>query len=198
MTIVSSSLTFPNIGWWMQVVHADKLLTDTGEHFQKMSYRNRYRVGGSNNSILLTVPLTNGRDQHIPVKDVLIHNKENWQVQHWRTLTSVYRRSPYFEHYEGMLQRLFETRYELLADLNRDALQWVMAQLRLKTELTATEIYEKEYPNEVQDIRNVKAGSVVHPKYYQVFEDRTGFLPNLSILDLLFSEGPAAMNILKG
>lgn len=198
MTIVSSSLTFPNIGWWMQVVHADKLLTDTGEHFQKMSYRNRYRVGGSNNSILLTVPLTNGRDQHIPVKDVLIHNKENWQVQHWRTLTSVYRRSPYFEHYEGTLQRLFETRYELLADLNRDALQWVMAQLRLKTELAVTEVYEKKYPNEVRDIRNVKAGPAEYPKYYQVFEDRTGFLPNLSILDLLFSEGPAAMNILKG
>jgi len=200
MMVVTPFFTFPDINWWSAVLKADVVILDAGEHFEKMTFRNRYRVGGANNSILLSVPLVNGRNQHTQMKDVQIYNSEQWQVQHWRTLTSVYRRSPYFEHYEPTLKPLFETRYDLLIDFNRAGVAWAKQQLGIRFEMKETTVFQKDYPPEVTDLRFLKplkpqAGTF--PKYYQVFEDRIGFQPNLSILDLLFSEGPGAVGLLK-
>lgn len=191
MTIVSSSLTFPPISWWVITAAADEVILDGYEHFQKMSYRNRYRISGANNSILLTVPLTSGRDQHLPMRDVLIYNQERWQVQHWRTLVSVYKRTPYFDHFEHSLEQLFETEFTHLMQFNLAALQWAKQQLKLPFAIKEAESYTKNYPAEITDLRNKKL-PVNMPHYQQIFEDRIGFQPDLSILDLLFSEGPGA------
>lgn len=197
MTVVSPFLTFPRISWWMQVMNADTVLLDKAEHYEKMTGRNRYDISGSSNKILLSVPLTHGRNQHIPMQDVLIYNTVNWQVQHWRTLVSVYSRTPYFEHYEPSLQRLFETAFTHLTEFNKAGIQWVMQQMRLKFQLQETNEYVKEYPAEITDLRDTKKEVLLPPPvYYQIFEDRIGFLPDLSILDLLFSEGPAAVRLL--
>jgi hypothetical protein len=198
MTVISSFLTFPNISWWMQAVQADKVILDTAEHFDKMSYRNRYRISGANNSILLTVPLVNGRNQHTPMAEVLIHNAERWQLQHWRTLVSVYKRSPYFEHYEPELKHLYGQEFTHLLDFNRAGMQWVLRQLKPGFSIEETSVYLKDHGNHVTDLRIVKTPSPIFKKYYQVFEDRTGFVPDLSILDLLFSEGPRAVELLGG
>lgn len=198
MTVVSSFLTFPAISWWMQVADAHTLVLDGAEHFEKMSYRNRYRISGANNSILLSVPLVNGRNQRVPMKEVQIFNGDNWQVQHWRTLVSVYRRTPYFEHFEHTLRPLYETKFDLLTDFNRATIQWAQKQLKLNIEIQESAEYIKQYAAEVTDIRNVEKPGTPLPHYYQVFEDRIGFVPDLSILDLLFSEGPAAKDLLKG
>lgn len=195
MTIVSSYLTFPPISWWTMACSAETVMLDGWEHFQKMTYRNRYRISGANNPILLTVPLTSGREQHLPMREVAIYNHDRWQVQHWRTLVSVYRRTPYFDHYEHSLQPLFETPYTLLAQFNLAAMQWVKQQLRLPFTIQETQSYVGEYPPEITDIRNTKV-TVSPPQYHQVFEDRIGFQPDLSILDLLFSEGPGAIQLL--
>ena len=192
MTIVSSFLTFPNISWWMQVSGADTVVLDAAEHFQKMSFRNRYRISGANNSILLSVPIVNGRNYHGTMREVQIFNEPRWQTQHWRTLVSVYKHTPYFDHYADSLKPLYETRFIHLTDFNRASMEWVKQQLKMGFELQETAIYVKEYPQDVTDIRNVKNADVSLPKYYQVFEDRIGFIPDLSILDLLFSEGPGA------
>lgn len=197
MTVVSPFLTFPNISWWMQAIHAGEIVLDTAEHYNKMSYRNRYRINGSNNSILLTIPLENGREQRTAMKNVRIYNKERWQVQHWRTLVSVYKRSPFFEFYEPMLQPLFEKEFDLLVDFNEQALSWTMKQLRLNIPITKTEEYVREYAAGTLDLRKDIPEPQQFPAYYQVFEDRIGFQSNLSILDLLFSEGPAARRILE-
>ena len=181
----------------MKVVNAETVLFDIGEHFQKMTYRNKYHISGANNSIKLSVPLINGRNQRVPMKEVCIYNDARWQVQHWRTIVSVYKRSPYFEHYEDSLKPLFETNFSTIIDYNRAAMQWVKRQLRLQFEEKETDIFIKEYPEDIVDLRYYKPVSEHFPKYYQVFEDRIGFLPDLSILDLLFSEGPGAMAILK-
>ena len=192
--VVSPFFTFPNISWWAGVINADVVLLDCHEHFEKMTYRNRYRISGANNSILLSVPLVNGRNQHVRMADVRIHNEDRWQTQHWRTLVSVYKRSPYFDHYEKRLKQLFETSYDQLIDFNRATILWVMQALKLKFEIQETEMYVKEYDAGIIDLRNVKTTSLAIPKYHQVFEDRIGFLPDLSILDLLFSEGPAMVD----
>jgi hypothetical protein len=199
MTVVAPFLTFPNIRWWMQAAYADTVILDSDEHFEKMTYRNRYRISGSNNSILLSIPLVKGRNQHVPMRDVQIHNQDRWQTQHWRTLVSVYRRAPFFDHYEDLLRPMFETEYDHLTDFNRASILWVQQQLRLKFKIEETNEYLKEYPSDVADIRgeNYKEQAADFPKYYQVFEDRIGFQPDLSILDLLFSEGPGAVNWLR-
>jgi hypothetical protein len=200
MTIVSASLTFPDIKWWMQMVHAQLVIFDVAENFQKMTFRNRYRISGANNPILLTVPLVQGRNQHTPMKEVEIYNQSKWQTQHWRTLISVYKRSPFFDHYEPSLAQLFELPFTNLTDFNSASVQWVKTQLKLNFEERVTDEYLAEYPIEVIDFRrpdDITAHANL-PVYHQLFEDRIGFQSNLSILDLLFSEGPHTANILRG
>lgn len=198
MTAISSFLTFPCISWWARVLDTDIVILDAAEHFQKMTGRNRYDIAGANNPIKLSVPLVNGRNQHIAMCDAQVYNGAHWQVQHWRTLVSVYKRSPYFDHYAVSLQPLFETEFTHLAAFNRATVEWVKKQLKLKFEVQETTVYIKDYPADVRDLRNFKPRATLLPKYYQVFEDRVGFLPDLSILDLLFSEGPVAKSKLMG
>lgn len=197
MQVISPYLTYPRISWWLRVINAGAIVFDIHEHYEKMSSRNRYKISGSNNSILLTVPLVNGRNQHTPIADVQISNESNWQVQHWRTLVSVYNRSPYFYHYQPSLEQLYEQPFTHLVDFNKAALDWVLKQLKFKPQLLETEAYHRECRDGCIDLRNDKSTALPMPKYYQVFEDRIGFVPDLSILDLLFSEGPHAKDWLR-
>lgn len=173
-------------------MQADVVIFDAAEHFQKMTDRNKYHISGANNINKLSVPLVNGRDQRAPMRDICIHNEERWQVQHWRTIVSVYRRTPYFEHFEASLQPLFEHPYAHLIEFNKAGLQWVKQQLRLKYQELEANTFSKEYPAETKDARFTKPVPQIMPRYHQIFEDRIGFLPDLSILDLLFSIGPKA------
>ncbi len=198
MQAISSFIPFPPISWCAQALQATTIIFDKAEHFEKMSYRNRYTISGANNVNQLSIPLVKGRNQRITMGDVLIHNEEKWQVQHWRTLTSVYKRSPYWEYYEQSLQVLFDTPFNHLIDFNLATVQWLFRQLKAKTAIEFATTYQASYPADFIALRNLKPsqdrqndGSF--PKYYQVFEDRIGFIPNLSILDLLFAEGPATM-----
>ncbi len=197
MAVVSSFLSFPPVSWWMRVAKEDSLLLDSAGNYVKMGHRNRYLISGANNPVLLTVPLASGRDQRAAMKDVRIYNEEKWQLRHWRTLESVYKRSPYFEHYEDSLKLLFDTPYEYLTDFNKAGIIWVKAQLKLPFIIQETDVYEKEYSG-YTDLRHEKDIQVNTPRYHQVFEDRIGFQPDLSILDMLFSEGPQAADLLKG
>lgn len=192
MIIVSSYYTFPRISWWCRVMNAATVAFDIGEHFQKMTDRNKYQVSGANNTIKLSVPILNGRNQRVPMKEVRIYNDARWQLQHWRTLVSAYKRTPYFDHYEDSLRPLFETRYSYLIDFNKAALHWAKLQLDIQFGEKETDVFVKEYPTGTLDLRSQKTVVSNLPKYYQVFEDRIGFIPDLSILDLLFSEGPGA------
>jgi len=197
MTIVSAYYTFPCISWWGSVMAADTVIFDSCAHFEKMTYRNKYHISGANNSIKLSVPLVNGRNQRVPMKEVRIYNDTRWQLQHWRTLVSVYRGTPFFAHYEDRLQPLFETQFDYLIEFNKATLQWVKQQLNIRFKEQEAPAFLKEYPDGVVDLRAIKPVSANFPRYYQVFEDRIGFQPDLSILDLLFSEGPAAKAILQ-
>jgi hypothetical protein len=196
-TIITPYIPFPNIYWWAIASSAKLVCFDKAEHFHKMSYRNRYYLSGSNGLVQLSIPLQHGRDQRTSMGKLSISNTERWQVQHWRTLFSVYNRSPYFEHYAISLEKLFTTRYNSLIEFNLASVHWLKEQLKLRFEEQYLDEYNLSYDG--PDLRkNFKPGiekkeGIVHPAYYQVFADRIGFLPNLSMLDLLFSEGPNAM-----
>lgn len=167
-----------------------------------MSYRNRYCIGGSNGMIQLSIPLVHGRNQRTLMKDVKISNDTNWQIQHWRTLVSVYKRSPYFEFYEYTLQPLFERKFDFLIDFSKAGIQWLKEQAGILFKEDETQHFIKSY-TDANDLREqMKPGAEKkensnNTQYYQVFADRTGFTPNLSLLDLLFSEGPHTKDWIK-
>ena len=202
--VLSPIIPFPNIQWWKLVAANPQVLWDEAEHFEKMTYRNRYYVTGPNGLVQLSIPLENGRNQRCAVSKVMISNKERWQVQQWRTMVSVYNRSPFFSFYAVTLEPVFLQPYERLIDFNMATIHWLKQQLSLQfTEDHITE-YKKVYDNSTIDIRKeLKPGMERNAQpangapYYQLFSERNGFLPNLSMLDLLFSEGPHSMQKAK-
>jgi hypothetical protein len=173
---------------------------DKFEHFQKMSFRNRCIVAGSNGLINLTVPVVGGRNTKQLMKDVKINYMENWQQQHWRTIVSCYARSPFFEFYQDELEILLKKQYTYLCDLNAQTFTWINKQLRNNYTVSATDSYIKNYPPDTEDARNRWLPNNYarnnHIKSQQVFETKNGFHPNLSILDLLFCEGANSKNLL--
>lgn len=175
----------------MKVIDANTLTLDGAEHYVKMTDRNRYRIAGANNTVLLTVPLTHGREQRVAMNNVRIANDYRWQIQHWRTIVSAYNRSPFFSYYEPELARLYEKEYTHLTQFCRDTIEWTRKQLKLPFAIEETTIWQPEYPG-LADMRNTRAYDAGTHTYYQVFAERFGFIPGLSILDLLFSEGPHA------
>lgn len=173
------------------------------ESFQKMSFRNRMILAGSNGLVHLSVPLEKGRDQKQLLRDVRISYSLPWQQQHWRTIESCYNRSPFYEYYSDWLSAFFLRRPVFLLDLNRDIMDWLRRVLKSTSEISETTNFIPRYPEEVTDLRShwmpknfQQEGSPI--RYLQVFEDRIGFQPNLSILDLLFCAGPQAYSLLRG
>lgn len=167
---------------------------DAGEPFRKMGYRNRYRLAASNGPLWLTIPIVGGREQRAPVGEIAIDNRQPWQRSHWRSIGSIYRRTPFFEHYEPSLYPLFHTPYESLAAFNTDSIRWCLKALRRPEFLEIKGIQDP-----VEDLldrreRWLEVDRFPSKSYTQPFGERTGFLRGMSVLDVLFSEGPAAEN----
>ena len=179
------------------------LLFEQYESFQKMSFRNRLMVAGAGGSILLSVPLKNGRNQKSVAKDVRIENRSSWQAAHWKTIVSCYNKSPWFEFYRDELNGLFKTPYEFLVDWNLACFKWILEKLEFDISVSLTTDWKDVYdPQQRDDWRSKLSPNSINsrfpeaPKYRQVFEERTGFIPHLSILDLLFCEGKNARSVL--
>lgn len=177
---------------------------DIYDRWRKMSFGNRCMVAGADGPINLTVPLLEGRDQKKPVKEVLIDNRKPWQSQHWKTITSCYNRSPWFHFYGDELAGLYHRHFEFLIDWNRACFDWMSAKMGLS--VTTGFLEKMPGPEEASgylDMRNKLTPKTIlqqfpEPvRYRQVFEERTGFIPHLSVLDLLFCEGKNARRILQ-
>lgn len=200
--VVSPFLPFAPIRWWCYAVAAEKLVMDPHENFVKMTPRNRYRIAGSVNTVLLSVPVAGGRNHHSKAGDIVIASTDNWQQQHWRTLVSVYKRTPFFEHYEPSLQAVLMGNHEKLIDFSLATQNWVCKQLNISLPTEVATAFEQDYGAYVADLRTTRLidGNLpgqAFPTYYQAFADRIGFQPNLCILDLLFAEGPATLHWLR-
>jgi hypothetical protein len=200
MKAVLPSVYFGNIRYFRILSQSDAVVLDVAEHFEKQTFRNRCEIMAANGSLDLIVPVKKDIQPKRVMKDLRISNQENWQRQHWRSLQSAYKAAPYFEFYEHHLQSIFEKRYEFLLDLNMDCLHLCMRFLELNspTELSA------EYLAEYADAKDYRASfdpkkpaeEINFSPYTQVFETKHGFVPNKSILDLLFNTGPEAVSYL--
>ncbi|TDH29296.1 hypothetical protein EXU57_04325 [Segetibacter sp. 3557_3] len=175
------------------------------ENFQKMSFRNRCCIAGSNNEIELSIPLRMGREQHTPIRQVEMDYSGGWNKQHWKSIQSAYARSPYFDYYGPQLKALLHSEVALLFDFNLVALNWVFGALKHDCEILLTSSYKPSYNGtSVIDNRNRWRPNNYRlvpdselPRYTQVFSNKHGFRKNLSIIDLLFCEGPNAAAMLR-
>ena len=189
----------PPIEFYKQLIdNKDKsIVIEQHEHFPKQTYRNRTAIYGPNGKLNLVVPVVKGSKVHTPIKDVKISYDEDWQRLHWLSLQTSYRRSAYFEFYEDDFAPFYEKKYEFLLDFNTEIFQLLLKQLKLKIDINFSNSYEENYVKDFRGSIHPKKESAYKPKpYYQVFEDKFGFMPNLSIVDLLFSQGPQALKSL--
>ena len=168
------------------------------DNYQKMSFRNRCIVAGPAGPISLSIPLQGGRDQKIISGDVKIANRYNWQDQHWRTIQSCYNRAPWFEHFGPGLEKYYRSEYESLTKWNLDLFKWMLSMLELNLEISLTKTWLHMYDqDDCIDLRNQilprNYKNFPCQEYQQVFAEKTGFLSNLSILDILFCKGKNAI-----
>lgn len=204
MKLIIDCQYFANSIFYKKAIESTHVVFDIYDHGRKMSYRNRCTIAGAEGPVLLSVPLDGGRDQRRALKDVKIKNLQNWQLQHWRTICSCYNRSPWFEFYRDSLEKIYTEKFEFIMDLNLATFQWTCQALGVTIPFEVTGAYQTHYDeSEYLDWRNKLLPATIlqefpNPvRYYQVFEERTGFIPHLSILDLLFCEGRNALAILN-
>jgi hypothetical protein len=203
MELLVESQYFPPVTLFKKSIEFSNIKIDLYEPWRKMSFRNRCVVAGSNGPINLSIPVLDGREQKKLLKDVWIDNRKPWQSQHWKTITSCYNRSPWFDFFEPELDELYRQPVELLIDWNRICFEWVIGKLGLTMHADYSQYIPREHPGqEVLDWRNKLTPKSIQSefpnpiRYHQVFEERIGFIPHLSILDLLFCEGKNARRFL--
>lgn len=196
----------PCVQYFSKLAHYPVVYLEHKENYQKGSYRNRCYIAGANGMLRLSVPLQQGKNEQQAIREVAIAYKEPWQAQHWGSIRSAYGNAPFFEYYAAYLQPHFEQKPALLFDFSLGLLRSIIGLLQLDCEIRLTEDFHKDAPDGMADLRNA-----IHPKrhrqmsdphfeavpYPQVFLEKHGFLPNLSILDLLFCSGPQATLILE-
>jgi hypothetical protein len=170
----------------------DAPVIEVFETYHKQTYRNRCRVMTANGVQSLSVPVIKVNGNHTMTKDMVVSYKEPWQQIHRRCLESAYKAAPYFDHYYDYLKPLFETRFEKLIDLNDAALKAVLKILKNQKEIIHTTDYIHQTDKDLREVFSPKTipNPDLFPEYYQVFSTKFPFAPDLSVLDLIFNEGP--------
>ena len=192
---------FPNIGTFSSIAQNEVVL-EIQDNYQKQTYRNRCYVCNDLGKHILSIPIKHvgGEEGRQKYKDVRIENDYEWQRQHWRTLQTAYRTSPFFEFYEDDFAPLFENQQQFLLDFNLKTIEIICNCLQIAMPGEKTERYETISSQFVDARFLIKRKfdlNVSFQEYNQVFGDRHGFVPNTSVLDLLFNEGTNALSYLK-
>ena len=191
---------FPSIASFVAIAQTKHLTFEYCDNYQKQTYRNRMYIYGTNGKLPLTIPVIYSQKKRQLYKDIQISNLTNWQDQHWKSIQAAYSSSPFFEFYEHDLKPLFTTEYTSLFDFNMRCLEAVFECLQLPFNYNLTEEFEKTVVQKV-DFRFLadsrKEFTQNFKTYVQVFDDKHGFISNLSILDLIFNEGPNALLYLE-
>lgn len=191
---------FSPISQYSEIVKTNDVVFEMEDNFQKQSYRNRCYIFNTNGKQLLNIPVKDGSkgiSTRKKTKDMLIENTIPWQDHHLKSLQTAYRTSPFYEFYEDDLLPIFTKKYHFLQDLTLDTFSFVIDALQMDEKYTITSEYVVDVNDDYRHLAAVK--NQLHQQknnYIQMFDDKHGFLPNLSILDLLFMEGPNAISYL--
>ena len=200
MVSLLASTYFGPVQWYQKLNQSDCCLIERHDHFVKQTYRNRCVIATTSGLQVLTVPIERYEGAHCEMRDIRISDHGSWRHLHWNALQSAYGESPFFEFYADDLRPFFERRWEFLFDFNTAITRKMCELLDIHPQIAFTEVYASAEKEGVTDFRD--AIRPKHPlpddgfrprRYYQVYEQKHGFQPNLSILDLLFNEGPEAV-----
>lgn len=200
MVSLLTSTYFGPVQWYQKLNQSDCCLIERHDHFVKQTYRNRCVIATTSGLQALTVPIERYEGAHCEMRDIRISDHGSWRHLHWNALQSAYGESPFFEFYADDLSPFFARRWEFLFDFNTAITRKMCELLDIHPQIAFTEAYASAEEEGVTDFRDVIRPK--HPlpddgfrprRYYQVYEQKHGFQPNLSILDLLFNEGPEAV-----
>ncbi len=212
MTILPSAY-LPAIGYFIELIGAaDTAVIDQAEHYVKRTLRNRAHIVTAQGVMSLTIPVRNANRPRQPMQSVEIDNSKRWQHQHWIAIKSAYRSSPYYEHYAPFMEPLYQREWVRLIDFNDALLELLIKLLTMGrrgsgSPIISTPQRSAQYidSNDTDlDLRakgaltteSLELRRVSVPQYMQVFEDRIPFEANMSILDMLFCEGPNTLALL--
>jgi len=199
MNILIHPSYFPSISQFVAIANAKNVTFEMDDNFQKQTNRNRMQIYSPNGIQMLNIPIKHSKEAHQKSKDVKIESAFDWQKQHFKSLEAAYRTSPFFEFFEDNLVPIFQKKHTFLMDLNFETMEFASKCLKIDFLYDVT----KEYFHEVNDksdfryLINGKKDSNLFDSYTQVFDNKHGFINNLSILDLLFNEGRYALEYLK-
>lgn len=188
----------PPISWMALAFDNDEIIIEAHETYPKQTFRNRCRIAASNGKLDLTVPVIRLNGNHSKTIDIQIDNSILWQLVHWRSIVTAYNKTPYFIFYRDWLEPVYQRKFDSLIVLNLELLKVIFKIIGIKPDVKFSAAYEFEpqtmdfrdsfHPKKKQDTQI----QWVLPRYIQAFESRNGFLPDMSILDLLFNLGPDA------
>lgn len=203
--LLISTAYFPPIQYFVLIGKYKDVLIEKQENYNKQSYRNRCNIKSANGVLPLVIPVKKNKGLKTVISDIKTDNSYNWQRIHRISIESAYRSAPFYEYYIDEIMPFFESRYDYLLDLNTAILEKMLEILRIRANLGFTDKYQPAPPPQILDIRNN-----IHPKikytntkifkddlpYTQVFNEISGFIPGLSIIDLIFNTGPDAETII--
>ena len=203
MNIILSTAYFPNIRYFSKFLLSDIIYQEIHEHFPKQTYRNRCNILSANGVMPIVVPVLNGRSGKVKTKDIKISYIEKWQHQHFYAIMSAYRSSPFYDFYIDDIRALFDKRHKFLVDLNDEILSFLKKILNINTLIVNTnqfvslnDQYFEDYRFSISPKNKSLDSNFVCQEYIQVFSDRFDFIPNLSILDLIFNLGTQSKSYL--
>lgn len=208
MDIYLSTAYMPPVQYFSKFTEENRIFIEQQENYIKQSYRNRCRIVSANGPITLSIPVEHSSGVKTRIKDIRISGHGNWQHMHWNAIVSAYNSSPFFEYYQDDFAPFYHQKYSFLFDFNEELRILISQLIGLENiSLNYTDDYRIEFGSDELDLRDA-----IHPKkdwksldisfipvtYYQVFDSKFGFIPNMSILDLLFNMGNESILILKG
>jgi hypothetical protein len=203
--VILNLALFPPVEYMALLLFHPEVQIEAHEHYQKQTYRNRYYILGPNGKQLLHVPVDKRGIHHCPIRDAAISNALPWHQNHIRSIETAYNSSPWFLYYRDDFERVLSRRHSLLWDLCIDSMVTCARLAGKAVNPALTDGYMARIPaaNDFRDRIHPKrnllasAGRFNPPVYQQVFDQKHGFVPGLSILDLLCNEGPATLGYLE-
>jgi hypothetical protein len=203
--IILSSAYLAPVEYYAKLFAYDKVYVERFDSYMKQTYRNRCVIASAGGPQALTIPTEKGEGTKCLMKDIRISDHGNWRHVHWNAFVAAYKHSPFFDYYADEFHRFYEKRYDFLYDFNMELCHWMCEQIDLQPVMIPTDDYVA-VPEGMDDYRER-----IHPKrvyaeadpdfspvsYYQVFDAKQGFQPNLSIADLLFNMGPESLLVLR-
>ena len=202
--VILSSAYLAPIEYYTKLLAYDTAYIERYDHYMKQTFRNRCVIASAGGALALTIPTEKSDEGKCLMKDIRISDHGNWRHVHWNAFVAGYKHSPFFDYYADEFRGFFERKYTFLFDFNMELCQWVCEQIDMQPRLVPTSDYLTA-PEGMDDFRER-----IHPKhlyaetdpdfvpavYYQVFDQKQGFIPYLSIADLLFNMGPESLIVL--